>query len=300
MTPGLIDPHVHLRTPGDEDEEDIASGTRAAAAGGFVAILAMPNTDPVVDSAAVLSGLIERAGEQAAVPTGFFAAISRGLEGRELVDMAELAARGAAGVLGRRPPGRARRHAAPGAAVQPRHRPQADAARGGHDPHRRFADARGRRLGRARPARLPRDRGERDGRPRSADRPLRARSAAPLPHLRGRVGGRDPPRQGAGRRGHRRGVAAPPVPDRRARPRSRPGRQQDEPAVALGRRPRRADRGAGRRHAGLHRHRPRAAPHAREGGAVRGGAERGDRPGDGVRRRLHATWWLPAWCRSRR
>jgi len=97
MTPGLIDPHVHLRTPGDEDEEDIASGTNAAAAGGFVAILAMPNTDPVVDSAAVLSGLIERAGEQAAVPTGFFAAISRGLEGRELVDMAELAARGAAG-----------------------------------------------------------------------------------------------------------------------------------------------------------------------------------------------------------
>ena len=44
MTPGLIDPHVHLRTPGDDDEEDIASGTRAAAAGGFVAILAMPNT----------------------------------------------------------------------------------------------------------------------------------------------------------------------------------------------------------------------------------------------------------------
>jgi dihydroorotase len=97
MTPGLIDPHVHLRTPGDEDEEDIASGTRAAAAGGFVAILAMPNTTPVVDSAIVLSGLIERAREQAAVPTGFFASISRNLEGRELVDMGELAARGAAG-----------------------------------------------------------------------------------------------------------------------------------------------------------------------------------------------------------
>ena len=85
MTPGLIDPHVHLRTPGDEDEEDIASGTRAAAAGGFVAILAMPNTTPVVDTAIVLSGLIERAREQAAVPTGFFASISRNLEGRELV-----------------------------------------------------------------------------------------------------------------------------------------------------------------------------------------------------------------------
>ncbi len=97
MTPGLIDPHVHLRTPGDEDEEDIASGTRAAAAGGFVAILAMPNTSPVVDSAAVLNGLVTRAAEQAVVATGFFAAISRGLEGRELVDMADLASRGAVG-----------------------------------------------------------------------------------------------------------------------------------------------------------------------------------------------------------
>src|SRR5258706_7691134 len=89
MTPGLIDPHVHLRTPGDEDEEDIASGTRAAAAGGFVAILAMPNTTPVVDSAGGLSGLIQRARDQAAVPTGFFAPISRTLEGRELFDLGE-------------------------------------------------------------------------------------------------------------------------------------------------------------------------------------------------------------------
>ena len=48
--PGFVDPHVHLRTPGREDEEDLDSGTRAAAAGGFCAILAMPNTDPVVDS----------------------------------------------------------------------------------------------------------------------------------------------------------------------------------------------------------------------------------------------------------
>ena len=97
MTPGLIDPHVHLRTPGDEDEEDVASGSRAAAAGGFVAILAMPNTSPVVDSVAVLEGLIEQAGEHAAVATGFFAAISRGLEGRELVDMSDLATHGAVG-----------------------------------------------------------------------------------------------------------------------------------------------------------------------------------------------------------
>src|SRR5215210_2423341 len=59
--PAFIDPHVHLRTPGREDEEDVASGTRAAAAGGYCAIFAMPNTDPVVDSAAILGALVERA-----------------------------------------------------------------------------------------------------------------------------------------------------------------------------------------------------------------------------------------------
>ena len=54
LAPAFVDPHVHLRVPGREDEETIASGTEAAAAGGYCAILAMPNTDPVVDSAAVL------------------------------------------------------------------------------------------------------------------------------------------------------------------------------------------------------------------------------------------------------
>jgi dihydroorotase len=97
ITPGLVDPHVHLRTPGDEDEEDIVSGTRAAAAGGFTAILAMPNTDPVVDTPQVLDSLTLHAREQAAIPTGFFAAISLGQEGRQLTDMGALAARGAAG-----------------------------------------------------------------------------------------------------------------------------------------------------------------------------------------------------------
>jgi dihydroorotase len=96
ITPGLVDPHVHLRTPGDEHEEDIASGTRAAAAGGFVAILAMPNTSPIVDSASVLRGLVETARSEAAVATGFMCAITRGLEGRSLTEMGELAASGAA------------------------------------------------------------------------------------------------------------------------------------------------------------------------------------------------------------
>jgi dihydroorotase len=97
LAPAFVDPHVHLRTPGREDEEDIASGTRAAAAGGFCAILAMPNTDPVVDSASVLGALLEQARLQADVPVGFLAAITKGQEGEELTEMVELAEAGAAG-----------------------------------------------------------------------------------------------------------------------------------------------------------------------------------------------------------
>jgi dihydroorotase len=95
--PAFVDPHVHLRTPGREDEEDIDSGTRAAAAGGFCAILAQPNTDPVVDSAPVLRSLRERARVEARIPTGFMAAITVGQEGERLTEMAELAGAGAAG-----------------------------------------------------------------------------------------------------------------------------------------------------------------------------------------------------------
>jgi dihydroorotase len=97
LAPAFIDPHVHLRVPGREDEETIASGTAAAAAGGYCAILAMPNTDPVIDSAAVLGSLIEDAKAEALVPVGFLAAITRGQEGAELTEMAELADQGAAG-----------------------------------------------------------------------------------------------------------------------------------------------------------------------------------------------------------
>lgn len=95
LAPAFVDPHVHLRTPGREDEETIASGTAAAAAGGYCAILAIPNTDPVVDSAATLGALIETARREAEVPVGFMAAITRGQQGAELTEMAELAASGA-------------------------------------------------------------------------------------------------------------------------------------------------------------------------------------------------------------
>lgn len=97
LAPAFVDPHVHLRTPGREDEETIASGTQAAAAGGYCAILAMPNTDPVVDSAAVLRSLVERARSEAEVAVGFLAAVSKGQAGEELTEMGELADAGAVG-----------------------------------------------------------------------------------------------------------------------------------------------------------------------------------------------------------
>ena len=96
--PAFVDPHVHLRTPGREDEEDIDSGTRAAAAGGFCAILAMPNTDPVVDTASVLSSLRQRARARRREYRSASPPRSRaGRPASELTEMAELADEGAAG-----------------------------------------------------------------------------------------------------------------------------------------------------------------------------------------------------------
>jgi dihydroorotase len=97
LAPAFVDPHVHLRTPGREDEEDMASGTRAAAAGGYCAIVAMANTEPVVDSAAVLGSLVERAKADAEIPVGFMASLSKGQAGDELTEMIELAETGAVG-----------------------------------------------------------------------------------------------------------------------------------------------------------------------------------------------------------
>jgi dihydroorotase len=97
LAPAFIDPHVHLRTPGREDEETIATGTAAAAAGGYCAILAIPNTDPVVDDENVLRSLRARAAEEAHVPVGFMAALTKGQDGAELTEMGALADAGAAG-----------------------------------------------------------------------------------------------------------------------------------------------------------------------------------------------------------
>ncbi|HEY7619902.1 MAG TPA: dihydroorotase [Solirubrobacteraceae bacterium] len=97
LLPAFVDPHVHLRVPGQEHKEDLETGTRAAAAGGFCAVVAMPNTDPVVDSAPVLRALRDSAARDARVAVGFMASITRGLRGEELTEMAELRAEGAVG-----------------------------------------------------------------------------------------------------------------------------------------------------------------------------------------------------------
>ena len=98
LFPAFFDPHVHLRTPGQEDKEDIETGSRAAAAGGFCGIIAMANTAPPVDTAADVTALRERAREQAAVPTGFVATVTKGMAGEELSEHADLAAAGAVGL----------------------------------------------------------------------------------------------------------------------------------------------------------------------------------------------------------
>jgi dihydroorotase len=97
LFPAFVDPHVHLRSPGLEYKETIATGTAAAAAGGFGLVVAMPNTSPVLDDASILRALVQTALKDARVPVGFLAAITRGQRGVELTEMAELRDAGALG-----------------------------------------------------------------------------------------------------------------------------------------------------------------------------------------------------------
>jgi len=95
--PAFFDPHVHLRTPGHEHKEDVETGTRAAAAGGYCGILAMANTQPPVSTAADVSVLREQAQVGASVPVGFLATVTRDMQGTELTEMVELRESGAIG-----------------------------------------------------------------------------------------------------------------------------------------------------------------------------------------------------------
>jgi dihydroorotase len=86
VAPGFIDMHVHLREPGQEYKEDIESGCRAAAAGGFTCICCMPNTTPVNDSAEVTRTILERVGEVSSISVLPVGALTKGSKGKELAD----------------------------------------------------------------------------------------------------------------------------------------------------------------------------------------------------------------------
>jgi dihydroorotase len=95
--PAFFDPHVHLRVPGQEHKEDLETGSRAAAAGGYCGVVAMANTEPPVSTPADVEALREAAREGASVAVGFLATVTRDMEGEELTEMAELRDAGALG-----------------------------------------------------------------------------------------------------------------------------------------------------------------------------------------------------------
>jgi len=95
VVPGLIDMHVHLREPGYEWKEDIRSGTLAAAAGGFTTLACMGNTKPVNDHPEVTRFILDKARTEGAVNVFPVAAVTRGLEGKEMTDFTELSEAGA-------------------------------------------------------------------------------------------------------------------------------------------------------------------------------------------------------------
>ena len=293
--PGLVDLHTHLREPGREDAETVETGSRAAALGGFTAVHAMANTDPVADTAGVVEQ-VWRLGQEAGlvdvVPVG---AVTVGPAGR---------AAGRAGRDGRlrRPrPGLLRRRQlrerpgadAPGAGVREGLRRRRRPARRGAAAHRRRADARGRPLGPARADRLAGRRRGGDHRPRRAAGRARRRAAARLPRVHGRIGGDPALGQGARRAGDRRGDPAPPAADRRLRRELRPG-VQGQPAAAHRRRRRRRS-GPGwptARSTPSPPTTPRTRSRTRRASGL--GPARDARPGAGARRSSSRPWSRPA------
>ena len=98
IVPGLIDMHVHLREPGQEHKETVATGTLSAVAGGFTAVACMPNTQPVNDNAGVTELILRRAAEARLARVYPIGAVSRGQKGEQLADIAELRAAGCVAV----------------------------------------------------------------------------------------------------------------------------------------------------------------------------------------------------------
>jgi dihydroorotase len=98
VAPGLIDLHVHLREPGQEDLETVATGAMAAAAGGFSAVCAMPNTDPVTDNQAAVGFIVSQAQRAAKARVYPIGAVSLGQKGQQLAEFGELVGAGAVAV----------------------------------------------------------------------------------------------------------------------------------------------------------------------------------------------------------
>ena len=98
VAPGLIDMHVHLREPGREDKETIATGCQAAAAGGFTSIMCMPNTDPVNDNEAITRFILERARQSGVVNVFPAGAVTKRSEGKELAEVGEMVKAGAVAI----------------------------------------------------------------------------------------------------------------------------------------------------------------------------------------------------------
>ena len=95
VAPGLIDMHVHFREPGQEAKEDFESGSKAAAAGGFTTVATMPNTKPVVDTAALVRSLQERAKDVGLVHVEIIGALTKNQEGKELAEVGDMNEAGA-------------------------------------------------------------------------------------------------------------------------------------------------------------------------------------------------------------
>ena len=97
VTPGFVDVHAHLRDPGLEYKEDIESGTRAAARGGFTTVCAMPNTEPAMDSRSIIEYVLREAAARGHVRVLPIGAVSKGRAGKELAELGDLAAAGCVG-----------------------------------------------------------------------------------------------------------------------------------------------------------------------------------------------------------
>ena len=187
VAPGLIDLHVHLREPGQEDLETVATGAMAAAAGGFTAVCAMPNTDPVTDNQAAVGFIVsqaQRAGKARVYPD------RRGLAGAEGAAARRIRRAGGR----RRGRGERRRQAgrlespdAHGARVRPDVRHPGGGSLRGSEPRGRRRDARGPRLHPARPQGHPGGGRGDHGRPRHPPRRAHRRSRPPLPHVHPRA-----------------------------------------------------------------------------------------------------------------